>query len=63
VQRLIEAIQTAARNGLAVLIVEQQVHTVLAASNRAYLLKQPRGPFTNSTRTPQRASSSIRRAW
>jgi ABC-type branched-subunit amino acid transport system ATPase component len=40
VQRLIETIQTAARNGLAVLIVEQQVHTALAASDRAYLLKQ-----------------------
>jgi hypothetical protein len=23
----------------------------------------PRGPFTNSTRTPQRASSSISSAW
>jgi branched-chain amino acid transport system ATP-binding protein len=40
VQRLIEAIQTAARNGLAVLIVEQQVHTALTASDRAYLLRQ-----------------------
>jgi branched-chain amino acid transport system ATP-binding protein len=40
VQRLIEAIQIAARNGLAVLIVEQQVHTALAASDRAYLLRQ-----------------------
>ena len=39
VQRLIEAIRTAARNGLAVLIVEQQVHTALAASDRAYLLR------------------------
>jgi branched-chain amino acid transport system ATP-binding protein len=40
VQRLIEAIQAAARNGLAVLIVEQQVHTALAVSDRAYLLRQ-----------------------
>jgi branched-chain amino acid transport system ATP-binding protein len=40
VQRLIAAIQTAARDGLAVLIVEQQVHTALAASDRAYLLRQ-----------------------
>jgi branched-chain amino acid transport system ATP-binding protein len=40
VQRLIEAIRAAARDGLAVLVVEQQVHTALAASDRAYVLRQ-----------------------
>jgi branched-chain amino acid transport system ATP-binding protein len=40
VRRLVAAIQNVARSGLAVLIVEQQVHTALAASDRAYVLGQ-----------------------
>jgi branched-chain amino acid transport system ATP-binding protein len=40
VDRLIVAIRAAAREGLAVLIVEQQVRTAIAACHRGYLLRQ-----------------------
>jgi branched-chain amino acid transport system ATP-binding protein len=39
VQRLAETIKAAAQDGLAVLIVEQQVRTALSVSDRAYVLK------------------------
>jgi branched-chain amino acid transport system ATP-binding protein len=40
VRRLMQAIKTAARDGLAVLLVEQQVRTALAVADRGYLLRQ-----------------------
>jgi branched-chain amino acid transport system ATP-binding protein len=63
VSRLIEALRTAADNGVAVLMVEQQVRRALAAADRAYVLRRGRVVLEGCTADLAAQVDQIERAY